>query len=315
MTIGIADIEAARERIAGRVRRTPVIALAQLKSPPAIDARVTLKLESLQVTGSFKARGAMNRLLSTPKEELRAGIVTASGGNHGLAVARTAYVAGVPAAIYVPSNVSPAKVAKMKQWGAKVEIVGDVFDQSNAAALDYASEDRRGLFPSLRRPAGGGRAGDARPRDPRRPAGRRRFARRDRRRRTDLGSLHRDPRPASGGQDHRRRADRIADAEGEPRRRPRGDAREGHHARADDVVPADGRLHLRHRARRTSTTSCWSPTRRWRRRRAGCGSRWASPPISPAPPRWRRSARRRHRSAAPAHICVLVCGAGAEGTG
>ena len=138
MTIGVADIEAARERIAGRVRRTPVIALGQLKTRPPVDARVTLKLESLQVTGSFKARGAMNRLLSTPKEELRAGIVTASGGNHGLAVARTAYVAGVPAAIYVPSNVSPAKVAKMKLWGAKVEIVGDVFDQSNASALDYA---------------------------------------------------------------------------------------------------------------------------------------------------------------------------------
>ena len=74
------------------------------------------------------------------KEELRAGIVTASGGNHGLAVARTAYVAGVPATIFVPSNVSPAKVAKMKAWGAQVEIVGDVCDQSNDAALDHAAK-------------------------------------------------------------------------------------------------------------------------------------------------------------------------------
>ena len=140
MTIGIADIEAARERIAAHVRRTPVIELSQLKTPPLVDARVTLKLELLQVTGSFKARGAMNRLLSTPKESLGAGIVTASGGNHGLAVARTAHVAGVPAAIYVPSNVSPAKVAKMKLWGATVEIVGDVFEQSNAAAHDHAAK-------------------------------------------------------------------------------------------------------------------------------------------------------------------------------
>ena len=140
MTIGIADIEAARERIAAHVRRTPVMELSQLKTPPPVDGRVTLKLELLQVTGSFKARGAMNRLLSTPKESLGAGIVTASGGNHGLAVARTAHVAGVPAAIYVPSNVSPAKVAKMKLWGATVEIVGDAFDQSNAAALDYAAK-------------------------------------------------------------------------------------------------------------------------------------------------------------------------------
>ena len=61
--IDIAAIETARTRIAGRIRRTPVITLTQLKSPPPTEARVTLKLECLQVTGSFKARGAMNRLL------------------------------------------------------------------------------------------------------------------------------------------------------------------------------------------------------------------------------------------------------------
>jgi threonine dehydratase len=137
--IGIADIEAARARIAGRVRRTPVVPLDQLKSPPPVAGRVTLKLECLQVAGSFKARGAMNRVLATPKESLAAGLVTASGGNHGLAVARTAHVAGVLAAIFVPANVSPAKVEKMKAWGARVEIAGAVFDQSNAAALDYAA--------------------------------------------------------------------------------------------------------------------------------------------------------------------------------
>ena len=138
--IDIADIEAARERIAGYVRRTPSTPLAQLKSPPPGAARVTLKLECLQVTGSFKARGAMNRLAGTPKDQLGAGIVTASGGNHGLAVARTAYAAGVPAVVFVPANVSPAKVAKMKAWNATVEVVGDEWSVSNAAALDYASK-------------------------------------------------------------------------------------------------------------------------------------------------------------------------------
>jgi threonine dehydratase len=136
--IDIADIEAARERIAGRIRHTPVTPLVQLKSPPPTKARVTLKLECLQVTGSFKARGAMNRLLGTPKDQLGAGIVTASGGNHGLAVARTAFAAGVPAVIFVPTGVSPAKVVKMKAWNARVEIVGDEWSQSNAAALDHA---------------------------------------------------------------------------------------------------------------------------------------------------------------------------------
>ncbi len=134
--LDIADIDAARERIADRVRHTPVMPLGQLKTPPPTEAKVTLKLESLQVTGSFKARGAMNRLLATPKADVAKGIVTASGGNHGLAVARTAYAAGVPATIFVPTGVSPAKVAKMQAWEAKVEIVGDEWTVSNAAALD-----------------------------------------------------------------------------------------------------------------------------------------------------------------------------------
>ncbi len=135
--IAVGDIEAARERISGHVRHTPVTPLVQLQSPPA-GPRVTLKLECLQVTGSFKARGAMNRLLGAAQDVTK-GIVTASGGNHGLAVARTAFAKNVSAMIFVPSGVSPAKVVKMKAWGAKVEIVGDEWDQSNAAALDYAT--------------------------------------------------------------------------------------------------------------------------------------------------------------------------------
>lgn len=137
--IAIEDIEAARVRIADRIRRTPLIPLDQLKAPPGLGSRVTLKLECLQVTGSFKARGAMNRLLGTPSEALAAGIVTASGGNHGLAVARTAWAAGRPATIFVPSGVSPAKVAKMKAWNARVEVAGDEWSRSNEAALAFAA--------------------------------------------------------------------------------------------------------------------------------------------------------------------------------
>lgn len=137
--ITIADIESARTRIADRVRRTPVTPLTQCQSAPPGAVRVTLKLESLQVTGSFKARGAMNRLLGAPAREVERGIVTASGGNHGLAVARTAYVAGVPATIFVPSGVSLAKVAKMKGWNARVEVAGDEWTQSDAVARDFSA--------------------------------------------------------------------------------------------------------------------------------------------------------------------------------
>ncbi|MCB1499785.1 MAG: pyridoxal-phosphate dependent enzyme [Bauldia sp.] len=138
--IGVEDVEAAQKRIADRVRHTPVIALDQLQRPVETKASVNLKLELLQVTGSFKARGAMNCFLGLPKETVRNGLVAASGGNHGLAVARTAYVAGVPAAIFVPNGVSPAKVVKMKAWQADVHVVGDHFGEANEAALAYAAE-------------------------------------------------------------------------------------------------------------------------------------------------------------------------------
>jgi threonine dehydratase len=137
--IDLGDIEAARVRIADRIRRTPVSPLALLQSPLPVDQRVTLKLECLQVSGSFKARGAINRLLGTARQEVARGIVTASGGNHGLAVARTAFDAGVPATIFVPSGVAPEKVAKMRTWKARVEVAGDEWARSDAAARDYAA--------------------------------------------------------------------------------------------------------------------------------------------------------------------------------
>lgn len=137
--IDVADIEAARSRIAGHVRRTPTLVPVGLKDPPPFAGRVSLKLECLQVTGSFKARGAMNKLLATPQPQIAAGIVTASGGNHGLAVARAAYAAGTPATIFLPANVSPAKLAKMKRWAAETRIVGQAWDEANAAALEFAA--------------------------------------------------------------------------------------------------------------------------------------------------------------------------------
>jgi len=136
--IDLADIEAARQRIAPHIRKTPTLAYTQLKDGGAGGVSVTLKLELLQAAGSFKARGAMNRLLTLSEGQRGRGIVTASGGNHGLAIARSAHVLGARAQIFLPSNVVPDKVAKLKQWGASVEIVGDVWDDANAAALAYA---------------------------------------------------------------------------------------------------------------------------------------------------------------------------------
>ena len=138
MMISITDIETARARIAPHIRHTPTMIVSAAKDALPTNAKVTLKLECLQVTGSFKARGAMNRLLGATNQDLSNGIVTASGGNHGLAVARTAYAAKTSAKIFLPSNVSPSKLTKLKKWNADIEIVGDVWDEANAAALDFA---------------------------------------------------------------------------------------------------------------------------------------------------------------------------------
>ncbi len=137
--ITLADVEAARTRLGDHIRHTPLMA-ADNASVPITDAALFLKLECLQATGSFKARGATNRLLATPRAELANGIVAASGGNHGLAVARTGALAGVPAHIFVPRNINPSKLEKLKRWGARVELVGDVFDDANRAAQAYAKE-------------------------------------------------------------------------------------------------------------------------------------------------------------------------------
>ncbi|MCG8359263.1 MAG: threonine/serine dehydratase [Kiloniellales bacterium] len=159
--VTLADIEAAAARIARRVRHTPLIEAAPLKAP-ACDGRLLLKLENLQVTGSFKARGASNTLLSLSAAEVERGIITASGGNHGLAVAYAGWQAGTRAVIYLSENAHPAKAAKLRDWGAEVVVEGALWDDSNRLALDHAA--REGLtyihpFADPRVIAGQGTAG------------------------------------------------------------------------------------------------------------------------------------------------------------
>ncbi|HTM78031.1 MAG TPA: threonine/serine dehydratase [Devosia sp.] len=144
--ISIDDVKAATRRIKGHVRHTPIIVADQLKADIATDFNLVLKLELLQVTGSFKARGATNKWLATPPDTLKRGIVAASGGNHGLATARAGALAGVPTTIFLPSNASAAKISKLQAWGAKTIVVGDLWDQSNVAALAFVEETGAAYF-------------------------------------------------------------------------------------------------------------------------------------------------------------------------
>lgn len=143
--ITLDDIYAAAARIAPYIRRTPLLHATALDNPPT-RASLWLKLECLQATGSFKARGATNRLLATPTAELTGGVVTASGGNHGLAVARAARIAGVPASIFVPTNASFAKIEKLRKLGATVEVVGSVWNETNVHALAFAERHGAAYF-------------------------------------------------------------------------------------------------------------------------------------------------------------------------
>ena len=132
--VSLATIRAAAERIAGGVRRTPVLKAAALRDPPC-PGPLFLKLECLQVTGSFKPRGALNKALGL---EAPNGLTTASGGNHGLGVAYAASVLGVPARVFLPTSTPEAKAQKLRGWGAAVEVAGSVFDEANEAALAHA---------------------------------------------------------------------------------------------------------------------------------------------------------------------------------
>lgn len=123
---GIAEIHTAADRIRGFVRRTPLLSAAPARENAGLAGGLLLKLECLQATGSFKARGAINAVFGLPAGRLRQGIVTASGGNHGLAVAYAGWAAGTMATIFLPSSVAAEKVRKLDCWGARVVIAGEL---------------------------------------------------------------------------------------------------------------------------------------------------------------------------------------------
>jgi len=137
-----ADIRSAHARIAAHLRHTPVVRMeAGAFGLPALrEGALTLKLELLQHAGSFKPRGALNSLLSA-REEGRlpsAGAIAASGGNHGAAVAWAARRLGVKAEIFVPSVASPAKVERIRSFGATVHVGGANYAEAFAESSKRA---------------------------------------------------------------------------------------------------------------------------------------------------------------------------------
>jgi len=144
--VTFADIEQAAERIRGRVRHTPSVPFKPLRQSLPYD--IWLKLENLQVTGSFKPRGAVNRALSLDPQELSRGLLTASGGNHGLGVAYAGSLLSVPVTVYVPEKASQARRDRLARRGAEVIVYGRDWDDAYAAALrDHEQSGRTLIHP------------------------------------------------------------------------------------------------------------------------------------------------------------------------
>lgn len=141
--LALTDIIEAHSRIKNVVRKTPLEKSLPLSNEYGGDFR--FKLENLQITGSFKLRGAANKILSLSQEELDAGIVCASAGNHAQAVSYMAQYVGAHADIVVPKGTPESKIAGIERFGSKAIIYGDTYEEAQAHA-DYLCRNNGSTF-------------------------------------------------------------------------------------------------------------------------------------------------------------------------
>ena len=137
--VTVSDVEEAARLIAGDVRATPLLPAGELGR--RVGARVLLKPENLQITGSFKLRGALSSIRRLSDDALSAGVVAASAGNHAQAVACAARDAGARAVLVMPEQAPLAKVAAVRQYGGEVRLVEGGYDEAHAVADRMAEEE------------------------------------------------------------------------------------------------------------------------------------------------------------------------------
>ena len=151
MTVGLEEIRQAAERIAGKAVRTPLLEAPLLDQ--RLGCRVLVKAESLQLTGSFKFRGAYNRIAQLTRQELDRGVVAYSTGNHAQGVAAAARTAGTSAVIVVPNDIPAIKKRNTQSWGAelayyqrevedRVAIAAAIADERHAVIVPPFDDDR-----------------------------------------------------------------------------------------------------------------------------------------------------------------------------
>ena len=237
--VGIAEIEAAaRDDRAARSARRPVLPAREVAQPGS-GCRSRLKAENLQRTGSFKTRGALNKVAALSADELGRGLVAASAGNHAQAVAVAARSREARALVVMPADAPLAKVEAVRGYGAEVRSVDGGYDDAAALARKLAARRRHDPDPALRRPARDRGPGHDRARDRRAGAADGDRGRPDRRRRARRRGRDRDP-----GAAPRRPRDRGAGGaadRGHDLRRDRDQAAGGGHPAAARPLPRRAR--------------------------------------------------------------------------
>ena len=134
------EIYLAQQRIAPYITRTPLVRSPLLSAQ--LGCEIWLKMENRQHTGSFKPRGALNKIMALSDDERERGIVAASAGNHALGVAHAAQCLGLRKAdLFVQANAAPAKIAKLRQYDVDLHLVGRLFDEAQAAAFEFAEKN------------------------------------------------------------------------------------------------------------------------------------------------------------------------------
>jgi len=136
--ISLKDVQEADQRIAHYIRRTPSIPFDYLNRK--LEKDIVLKAEIFQKTGSFKFRGAANCVLSQMAQAKKAGVIAASAGNHAQGVACICHLLGIPATIVMPVSTPGIKIQNTQRWGAKIELQGNVYDESYDYAVKLSQE-------------------------------------------------------------------------------------------------------------------------------------------------------------------------------
>lgn len=135
--VSLSDIQAARTAIARHIVRTPLLPSRALSVAAGVE--LLLKLECRQHTGSFKPRGALNKIRTLSVDERAHGVVAASAGNHALGVAHACEAFGLDQAdLFVQGNAAPAKIAKLRRYAVRLHLVGTTFEEAQQAALAHA---------------------------------------------------------------------------------------------------------------------------------------------------------------------------------